>query len=49
MAAESGDQSSRFLRGLHPLAADEAEHAELDYTSPGVDVLLHAVVARANR
>src|SRR5262249_9976097 len=28
---------------------NEAEHAELDYTSPGVNVLLHAVLARANR
>jgi hypothetical protein len=26
-----------------------AEHAELDYTSPRVSVLLHAVLARANR
>jgi N-carbamoyl-L-amino-acid hydrolase len=28
---------------------NEAEHAELDYTVPGVNVLLHAVLARANR
>jgi len=28
---------------------NEAEHAELDYTAPGVNVLLHAVLARANR
>jgi hypothetical protein len=32
-------------RHLH----NEAEHAELDYTAPGVNVLLHAVLARANR
>ena len=31
------------------ISHNEAEHAELDYTSPGVDVLLHAVLARANR
>lgn len=28
---------------------NEAEHAELDYTAPGVNVLLNAVLARANR
>jgi N-carbamoyl-L-amino-acid hydrolase len=28
---------------------NEAEHAELDHTSPGVNVLLHAVLARATR
>ena len=28
---------------------NEAEHAELDYTVPGVNVLLQAVLARANR
>lgn len=28
---------------------NEAEHIELDYTAPGVDVLLHAVLRRANR
>jgi acetylornithine deacetylase/succinyl-diaminopimelate desuccinylase-like protein len=27
---------------------NEAEHAELDATSPGVNVLLHAVLARAS-
>ncbi|HEX6209587.1 MAG TPA: Zn-dependent hydrolase, partial [Methylomirabilota bacterium] len=27
---------------------NEGEHAELDYTVPGVNVLLHAVLARAN-
>jgi acetylornithine deacetylase/succinyl-diaminopimelate desuccinylase-like protein len=31
------------------ISHNEAEHAELDSTSPGVDVLLHAVLARANR
>jgi N-carbamoyl-L-amino-acid hydrolase len=31
------------------ISHNEAEHAELDYTSPGVSVLLHAVLARANR
>jgi len=31
------------------ISHNEAEHAELDYTSPGVNVLLHAVLARANR
>jgi len=31
------------------ISHNEAEHAELDYTVPGVNVLLHAVVARANR
>ena len=28
---------------------NEAEHIEPDYTVPGVNVLLHAVLARANR
>ena len=28
---------------------NEAEHIELDYTIPSVNVLLNAVVARANR
>jgi N-carbamoyl-L-amino-acid hydrolase len=28
---------------------NEAEHIERDYTTPGVNVLLHAVLARANR
>ena len=31
------------------ISHNEAEHAELDYTSPGVNVLLQAVLARANR
>jgi beta-ureidopropionase / N-carbamoyl-L-amino-acid hydrolase len=31
------------------ISHNEAEHAELDYTVPGVNVLLHSVVARANR
>jgi len=31
------------------ISHNEAEHAEVDYTVPGVNVLLHAVVARANR
>ncbi|HTK93497.1 MAG TPA: Zn-dependent hydrolase [Verrucomicrobiae bacterium] len=31
------------------ISHNEAEHAELDYTAPGVNVLLHAVLARANR
>jgi N-carbamoyl-L-amino-acid hydrolase len=31
------------------ISHNEAEHAELDQTVPGVDVLLHAVLARANR
>ena len=31
------------------ISHNEAEHAELSYTAPGVDVLLHAVLARANR
>ena len=31
------------------ISHNEAEHAELDYTVPGVNVLLHAVLARANR
>ena len=31
------------------ISHNEAEHAELHYTAPGVDVLLHAVLARANR
>jgi N-carbamoyl-L-amino-acid hydrolase len=31
------------------ISHNEAEHAELDYTTPGVNVLLDAVVARANR
>src|SRR5262247_1774192 len=31
------------------ISHNEAEHAELDYTVPGVDVLLHAVLARADR
>jgi beta-ureidopropionase / N-carbamoyl-L-amino-acid hydrolase len=31
------------------ISHNEAEHAELDYTSPGVNVLLDAVLARANR
>jgi len=31
------------------ISHNEAEHAELDETSPGVNVLLHAVLARANR
>ena len=28
---------------------NENEHIELDYTLPSVNVLLHAVLARANR
>ena len=28
---------------------NEAEHADLDATTPGVNVLLHAMLARANR
>ena len=31
------------------ISHNEAEHAERDYTSPGVNVLLHAVLARASR
>jgi len=31
------------------ISHNEAEHAELDYTSPGVNVPLHAVLARASR
>jgi beta-ureidopropionase / N-carbamoyl-L-amino-acid hydrolase len=31
------------------ISHNEAEHAELGYTTPGVDVLLHAALARANR
>jgi N-carbamoyl-L-amino-acid hydrolase len=31
------------------ISHNEAEHAELDYTAPGVNVLLQAVLARANR
>jgi beta-ureidopropionase / N-carbamoyl-L-amino-acid hydrolase len=31
------------------ISHNEAEHAELDTTVPGVNVLLHAVLARANR
>jgi N-carbamoyl-L-amino-acid hydrolase len=31
------------------ISHNEAEHAELDYTAPGVDVLLNAVLARADR
>ena len=31
------------------ISHNEAEHAERDYTVPGVNVLLHAVLARANR
>jgi N-carbamoyl-L-amino-acid hydrolase len=31
------------------ISHNEAEHADLDYTVPGVNVLLHAVLARANR
>ena len=31
------------------ISHNEAEHAEMDYTVPGVNVLLHAVLARANR
>jgi N-carbamoyl-L-amino-acid hydrolase len=31
------------------ISHNEAEHAEMDYTAPGVNVLLHAVLARANR
>jgi N-carbamoyl-L-amino-acid hydrolase len=31
------------------ISHNEAEHAELDATVPGVNVLLHAVLARANR
>lgn len=31
------------------ISHNEAEHAELDETTPGVNVLLHAVLARANR
>ena len=31
------------------ISHNEAEHADLDDTVPGVDVLLHAVLARANR
>jgi N-carbamoyl-L-amino-acid hydrolase len=31
------------------ISHNEAEHAELDDTVPGVNVLLHAVLARANR
>jgi len=31
------------------ISHNEAEHAEADYTVPGVNVLLHAVLARANR
>jgi N-carbamoyl-L-amino-acid hydrolase len=31
------------------ISHNEAEHAELDQTVPGVNVLLHAVLARANR
>jgi N-carbamoyl-L-amino-acid hydrolase len=31
------------------ISHNEAEHAELDETVPGVNVLLHAVLARANR
>ena len=31
------------------ISHNEAEHAERDATSPGVNVLLHAVLARANR
>jgi N-carbamoyl-L-amino-acid hydrolase len=31
------------------ISHNEAEHAELDYTVPGVNVLLHSVLSRANR
>jgi len=31
------------------ISHNEAEHAEQDETAPGVNVLLHAVLARANR
>jgi N-carbamoyl-L-amino-acid hydrolase len=31
------------------ISHNEAEHAELSYTAPGVDVLLRAALARANR
>jgi beta-ureidopropionase / N-carbamoyl-L-amino-acid hydrolase len=31
------------------ISHNEAEHAEADETVPGVNVLLHAVVSRANR
>ena len=31
------------------ISHNEAEHADLDHTVPGVNVLLHAVLARANR
>ncbi len=31
------------------ISQHEAEHAELGYTAPGVDVLLHAALACANR
>ena len=31
------------------ISHNEAEHAEIDQTVPGVNVLLHAVLARANR
>jgi N-carbamoyl-L-amino-acid hydrolase len=31
------------------ISHNEAEHAELSYTAPGVDVLLHAALARADR
>src|SRR5262249_54074464 len=31
------------------ISHNEAEHAEVDYTVPGVNVLLHAGLARANR
>jgi len=31
------------------ISHNEAEHAEADSTVPGVNVLLHAVLARANR
>ena len=31
------------------ISHNEAEHAEQDETAPSVNVLLHAVLARANR
>jgi N-carbamoyl-L-amino-acid hydrolase len=38
-----------FTARAEGITHDDNERAELAYTAPGVDVLLHAVVARANR
>ena len=38
-----------FMPCRDGISHNEAEHAEQDETAPGVNVLLHAVLARANR